>query len=565
MSTVTTSPTNIVSTTELSGGNTFNPSSLVSKTVMGLLEAKPTLAKFANSTHNRVFSEKNKPYAPGTTYTINIPTYPQIQYGASVNPSAKNIRYTTININTGSERETSGYINAVRVVDQVSRQLYVQDPDEWSRQFIKPTFEVIHGTINTFLQRQLGNSAAYTVLPRFANDRGFANEACGRFLAGDISMFTRALDYMCAFNMHNYMDFVFCMNSSAYYTMLNNIGGQLPAALPTGIPTRFLNQYNEKAVKEGILDKTFGLYIYHTPYIPYHYSGTMSYTDTSNSLPDLGTNFIFNKTLPEGVNLLPEDFYCAGYNESTAMPAPTEAVVSTITTIPETKGWLIVAVVNNATAKTNTLKFQFNPRDTLVFSPLDDTTTTLHKIRAVDPINKDLRAESFTCNVACTAPFTVTITNLAASTGAKFYIPVNFLPIGPDPINTSVTPNQYNELQTVGLWNNPKTSIYNAVESNGDVLLKTIDGVNDVALRHIGNHTKIYGFSTNGLHFVNPPLADIVGADNEQVYDDKSRMSILTTIQGGVTAGTNIIRTSTLWGSGGITDAIVQIPYYPGF
>jgi len=568
-----------------SGGNQFNPSALVSKTVMGLLQAKPTLAKFANSTHNRIFSDKVKAYAPGTSYTMNIPTYPQVQFGSSVTPSAKQIRTETINIDTSNDPTTSGYINAVRVVDQVSEQLYIQDPDEWNRQFVKPTFDAMYGNINIFLERQLRNSAAYTVLPRFLNDRGGTNEAGGRWTVADITMFNRAMDYMAAMNMMNYEDFIFCMSTSTFTEILNAITGMwsnLPSA--GTISNRYTNRTNEEILEKGGLSKIYGFYVYHTPYIPYHYSGTMKYalaSGTGGGLPTAGANADFTGATYAASTTVTM-YKCFGFNTTVGSTAPTPsgftlANSTTIVPIPETKGYLIIGIDTGGVVPTNQIIFSFEPGDIIELNYFGSPTPTASvggiPIIAVDPITKKARAERFTCNVACKAPFQIQ-GNLSAGTGNKlyFYLPVNFLPYGYDALAAASTGtiNVPNELQTVGLQGAVTTSIYNAADANNNVFFKSVPysstvSKDSVTFRHFGNHTKIYGFSRNGLHFVNPPLSDIVGAENNQVYDEKARMSLLTTIQGGVAAGTNIMRTSSLWGSGGITDAIVQIPYYPNY
>src|SRR6202040_1470526 len=114
----------------------------------------------------------------------------------------------------------------------------------------------------------------------------------------------------------------------------------------------------------------------------------------------------------------------------------------------ETKGYLKISMTATA-SQTNNMTMVFKPGDILELNFWGNSTGI--PVIAVDPITKLARSERFTCNVACKDTFTVQIATLANTDVVTFYIPVNFLPYGPDnfltvPTGVLQTPN---ELQAI--------------------------------------------------------------------------------------------------------------------
>lgn len=583
---------------DIVNGNSYNHSLLVSATLKELFRSFPTMAEFANKMYNGIWDGTGKDYSPGTVYTINLPTYPDISWGMSVAPTAKLARFETINIDTSSNPLTSGYFNACRQIDQTAEQLYLINKEEWTKQFVKPIFDVMYDTQNKFLTRQLRNSACYAVLPRVVNDRGQGNEALGRFLVGDGAMFNRARDVMQALRMYKPTDFVFCMNSRVYYDIIGSTMGYNTNTVPQS-PTyqnRYINTLNERAFVEGKLNKIQDLYIYHTPAIPYFTSGVEDYvgiagvTATGNAAftatngvaaPGLASMSILGYSLSSAA---------PGFNVTTAGTTVTAPFIPT----PEAKAYLWLRM--KATFPTGTVKLVYNPGDVLVIGTFDTTQGSDLSLptRACSPIDKSPLRERVTLNVACIAPIVVTITVTTAGVNdIWFCIPVNQEPagnyvIGNSPYTIAATENRrlvyknntqilsaqtgstlyvdppVYRLETAAYGPIPASITFFACYAPTTPQAFYTGSETSLAFTHIGSHERIFGFPKMGLNFVNPSLSKLAGADNTESYDEEAKTHILSMMQGSITAGNNIFRVSSLWGSGGVSDAIVQIPYYSG-
>lgn len=265
-----------------SDGNQFNPSQLVTKVMMGLFKATPTLAKFAN--RNFVGEFENGRYAPGNTVQVPLPTYPQIQTGQKVSPTLKTARYATITC----EAET-GWKSVVREIDQVSLQLYLAgNEEEFAKQFIKPAFDQFRAELNMFLYEKLKTQSYYTVLPREDDAQGAGNERWGRFANLNMPLLSRARQY--TRNLRMSSKFVLCMHSDAYYDMVENFFNDSSDTSKADPTNRYFPSINDEIARKGKLPILGGYEVYFCQDMPIHQSGLGSSTIHTASNPFVGYN-----------------------------------------------------------------------------------------------------------------------------------------------------------------------------------------------------------------------------------------------------------------------------------
>jgi|GEM_PF-6775642 len=506
--------------------NTFNTSDLVNKVVDGLLKvSSESIGQFANDYYAEIFEAENKTWAPGTKYTVALPSYPVSCTGSDISSKKTNIgkqvRYETINIDP-----EEGRINWLAEYGQIEQQLYMGSPQDFERVFLSPMYERAKVDINRFYYNALARGTRNAVLPRSTDDRGGGNEAWGVVKKCDVAFMTRILDFMENTRMTPFNDFTLVMNSSAYWDMVQNVLGSIGDGTSSdlGPRNRAIPNINEQVLRTGEIKNIMGIDVFHTPDIPTHIGG--SYTNSSSvKLNFFG--FINSLTLPSTFNDTSAD---------QTLVAPTYA--NTGKANSACVGYLIIQV-------TGATVIYLKANDMLVLD--SNAATNLYR---VDLIGKSITREKFTCAVASTDSITYTVTGTAA---AYIAVPVNALPYG----------KEQPELQAVTCAHTPTSQEY-AVSSTSNVYIRA--AVNKVGsaeplVKIIASHTKCFIFSKNGLSRVNPRLANIEGAKNILKYDKDSRTSMLCTIQGDVNLAKNTLRLGTLLGTGVFGDAVCMFPY----